>query len=287
MQRSAIIILLFIFASCKSKKEDTPASVEEKWALTEKNRYDYKLNTLGHPDTTFIYTYKYKDGNVVDSSYTFTVGKYKGDFLSDEIAFTVGKDSRPSPFTSTHYEFDSKGRMVLRRVSGAGKLVSEERYNYNEFNLLVKSTAINIKPYDQLTGKGLELTTASSGSLGYDTLTTLYEYDDTKKVTGTKFINNSGDTLSRDVNLYAGNAPLLSASINSKGDTTKKVTFEAREKMLMTVTETDSFVLFQNFMNGVQVAQKTKYKNRNEQWRSAVKYNSKGRKEEESLYKLL
>ncbi|RYY69413.1 MAG: hypothetical protein EOO13_09585 [Chitinophagaceae bacterium] len=287
MQRIFLIGVLITALSCNSGKEDKPADASENWVVAEKNRYDYKLNSIGRPDTTFVYTHKYKDGLIVDSSVAFTVNKYNGDFLSDELAFVVGKDQKIIPQTVTKYTFNKNGQSISRNISGAGKLIREERFSYNDSNLLVKSTIIQIRNRDKVTGGTLELSTASAANIGYDTVTTLYTYDAGKKLVETKMLNSRGEMLRKEVNLYSGNDPLLTAAINQKGDTLKRITYEKRDKVLMTVSETDSVVLFQNYLNGVQIAQKTKYKNRNEQWRSAVRFDEKGRKAEETLYKAL
>jgi|GEM_PF-5514435 len=287
MQKLVIACLVFFAVACNSKDETSTTAPAENWVLAEKNRYEYKLNSMGHPDTTYVYTQKYKDGLVTDSSITFIVNKYEKEFLSDEITYVIDGSKKPIQHTATHYTFDKKGRNIAKTVYGAGKVIMDQRFVFNDSNLIVKSISIQIKNYDLVTGGPLELATASAASIGYDTLVSVYEYDKDKKVVGTNFLDSKGNVVSKDVTLYSGNDPLLSANVSAKGDTMKRITYEKRDKILMTVTETDSLVLFQNFANGVQIAQKTKYKNRNEQWRSAVKFDQYGRKIEETLYKML
>lgn len=287
MQRLILASFVCMVLSCNSDKEGKPSEPSENWVIAEKKFYDYKLNSVGRPDTVYVYNKKFRDGLVVDSSTTFTVNRYNGDYLSDEMSFVVKNNREIVPFTNTKYTFDNKGRSTSQITSGAGKLIKDERYYYNDSGLLTKTVLVQIKNYDIATGGPLELTTASSSSIGYDTLTTLYEYDKTNKVIGSKYVDNRGAIFSKDVNIYSGNDPLLTATINTKGDTIKKITYEKRNKIFMTVTETDSFYVFQNYVNGIPIAQKTKYKNRNEQWRSAVKFDQNGRKVEEVLYKAM
>ncbi|RYG53625.1 MAG: hypothetical protein EOO01_03860 [Chitinophagaceae bacterium] len=288
MQRFILAGIVLMFISCNSKTEDKPTDRTENWVLTEKNRFAYRLNNLGNPDTTFIYNQKYKDGLVSDSSTSFVVNTWKDGLILKEAMYVMTRNNIPGLLTSTSYGYDAKGRVLSRKSESYGRLISQQLYFYNDTTGgLSRSKIIQLKNYNLVTGKALNLTEAAPNEIGYDTTYTTYQYDQTKKVLGTKFFRNDGHLLSYDTTLYTGNDPLLTVNLSSKGDTLKKVTYEKRGKILMTVTETDSLALFQNLLNGVMIAQKTVYKGRNEQWRSAVLFDPvTGRKTEDNLYKL-
>lgn len=283
---SCLTVVFFAVFSCNSKKPDLPPA--EQWVVMEKNRYSYRLNEFGQPDTVFIASIKYKDGAVTDSTVNYVVNRWKDNRVTDEMRFVLDKNNVSGLLTVARYEYDSKKRLVSKRTEASGKLLTTTTYDYNPAGRLIKQTTVQVAGSSSTGGTSLDISKTESANIIYDTTSIAFQYDSVGKIMEARYMNNRNEVYARDVNTYSGNDPLLVANINAKGDTLKKVTFERRDKVLMTVTETDSFTLFQNLVNGIQVAQKTKYKNRNEQWRSAVRFNeATGRKEEEILYKLL
>lgn len=289
MQRFAVILILFLAASCNSKKEDTSAQKAESWELNQDISYRYKLNATGNPDTTFIHTKWFKNGNFSDSSSVFYTSKYNGDLITDIFHYSVDKNNVVSQTSNVHYEYGMNKKIQVMSVYNGGKLTKLERYGYNDANLLAKYTLIQMKIMDSnLKSTDTLLAVLAKNSdikLGYDTLNAVYKYDNTGKVIGATFTNNSGKVVRTDVNVYSGNDPLYTYSINEKGDTIQRMKYEADGKVLHSRLENDSFVLFQNTVNNAPIAQQTVFKNRNEKWRSAVSYDQYGRKVQEKVYK--
>jgi uncharacterized protein YuzE len=289
MQRFAIICLLFLTASCGSNEETDKTAKPEEWVLTEKRRFDYKLNSLGKPDTTYIFFSKYDKSNVIDSSTSFYISKYKGDLLSDKIYYRVENDKAAQQEYSVHYEYNTNGKIVASTIYNAGKLLKEERYTYNDSNvvskyLLIQSKSMRLLPDESSTGF---TAAANTSATGYDTVKGVYNYDQTKKVTGVIFTDNQGKLVRKDANIYSGNDPLSSHSVDYKGDTLQKIQFERNGKLLHSKLENDSFILYQNLSYGIPISQLLMYKNRKEKFRNSSVYDQKGRKTEDRLYKAM
>ncbi|RYZ28789.1 MAG: hypothetical protein EOO10_08355 [Chitinophagaceae bacterium] len=285
MLRLTAFAMLFLLFACNSK-DDKPAPSGDNWVLFEKKVYDYKLNAIGYADTAYTRTYQYKDGLITDSSVTFTVYKYQGNVLTDEIAYRFDSVKRTLvPGLTKKYVFNQKGAMTGSSVVFDGKLVSAESFDFNDSNLLTKQYTVTAK----VDGKVNEAQGVSSPEykIRYDTVITSYKYDDAKKLVGLTYTDGRGNLLRTDVNIYSGNEPLQSHSVNPRGDTLQKVTYEKDGKILHTAIENDSIVVLQNTFNGFKVAQMTIVKKNNERWRSAISYDPKGRPAQEMLYKAM
>lgn len=277
MQRLFAFALLCFLLSCKSN--DKPKGpVADNWVLSEKKTYDYRLNSVGYADTVFVQTHKYENGMVKDSTVSFIVYRYLNNKLTDEVSYAVNAGSKAAEEATKKYIYNTKGTATGFNVYQNGKLIRSENYSYNDSNQVTKQVLILPRNADG--------SPAQNGSgTGYDTITAAYRYDDAKKIIGTIFKDQYGNVLRNDLNVYSGNMPLLSYSTNPKGDTLQKITYEQNGKILHTSIENDSVVLIQNTMNGIQVAQMTVHKKKNQKWRSAISYDEKGRPKQEVLYK--
>ncbi|RZK24882.1 MAG: hypothetical protein EOO43_06945 [Flavobacterium sp.] len=289
MQRFAFIFILLWATSCNSKKDDASTQKAENWVLDQDISYRYKLNATGNPDTTFIDTKWYKDGNFSDSSSVFYISKYNGDLLMDIVHYSIDKIKGISQTSNVHYEYGMNKKIQVMSIYNGGKLTKLEKYGYDDANLLARYTLIQMKILDSNLKSGEALSAAlaknSDIKLGYDTLNAVYKYDNTKKIVGATFTDNRGKVVRNDINVYSGNDPLYTYTLNDKGDTIQKMKYEADGKVLHSRLENDSFVLFQNTVNNAPIAQQTVFKNRNEKWRSAVTYDQYGRKMQEKVYK--
>jgi hypothetical protein len=291
MQRFALLVILFFAASCNSKKDEASTQKTENWVLDQDISYRYKFNATGNPDTTFIHTKWFKNGNFSDSTSVFYISKYNGDLLTDIFHYSIDKNKVVSQTSNVHYEYGMNKKIQLMSIYNGGKLTKLERYGYDDANLLSKYTLIQLKIMDSSLRSSdtllAAMATNSNIKLGYDTLNAVYKYDNTKKVIGATFTDNSGKIVRNDVNVYSGTDPLFTYSLDAKGDTIQRMKYEADGKVLHSRLENDSFVLFQNTVNNAPIAQQTIFKNRNEKWRSAVSYDQYGRKVQEKVYKSL
>jgi hypothetical protein len=291
MQRLAFVFLLFFFASCGSNEENTPATPTENWVLNQEHHYRYHLNPRGLPDTTYITTHNYKDGLVTDSSSAFYISKYSGNLLTDMIHYRIEKGKPPINTSSVRYVYDmTKNKMQSMTVYNSGRISRQETYSYNDSNQLVSNTTIQMMIKGAVPG-GLDTLPINTSVmldpsiLGYDTVKAIYKYDDTKKIVGATFTNSQGKVLRTDVNIYSGDLPLWSYSVNPQGDTLQRIKYEPNGKTLYSRAENDSLVLWQNITNNTPIASKSFYKKTNELWRSASTFDQYGRKVTEKVYK--
>ena len=283
MQRFLILSLLFLAVSCNSKKEETQQ--EDNWILSNRKVFTDKLNAFGLPDTTYTKTYVYENFNVKDSNEMFTVSKYDDERrLISKTLFLVGKDKNPLPQSQSKYTYSGKYLTnVIDEINGA--LTKNETYVYDSSGKLLKSSIVRLKNFDKLFEKGDEeiLQKEKLTAQGYDTLNITYQYDASNKNIGGEMLDNRGNLIRKDVNIYSGTSPISSYNFGPKGDTLQRITYAHQGNKLTSQTENNDFIVVTAMNSGYLTGKLTYYKKKNEKLRQEWTYEN-GRLAEERSY---
>lgn len=291
MQRSAIVFLFCLALSCKSKTSEENVTKPAQWEVVEKMRYDYRLNSVGKPDTIFIYTYNYKGVNLIDSSIRFQIHKYSGDFLTERKDYKLDKNNNPTEENSIKYAYTKARALQSVTLFSNGELVRDDQYFYNDSNRLIKQVLIRSRKMTSLldeSSKESQLMPVNIGVTdGYDTITNVFKYDNMNKVIGAIMTDTHGKVLRNDINIYSGNDPLATISTDAKGDTLQSIDYKVDGNSLHSKIENDSLLLLQTARFGLKIAQTTIVKSRKERWRRTITYDKAARKTTETLYKAI
>ncbi|RYD88341.1 MAG: hypothetical protein EOP50_19260 [Sphingobacteriales bacterium] len=128
--------------------------------------------------------------------------KYSNNALTDEVAYQYDSVKKTLvPGLTKKYLVNPKGYVTGSTVTFDGKLVSAESFDYSDSNQLTRQYTISAK----VDGKVNSVNPASSSDykIRYDTVITLYKYDDSKKLVGLTYTDSKGNLLRTDVNVSA------------------------------------------------------------------------------------
>jgi hypothetical protein len=282
MQHLAIVCVLLFLISCKSKKEEGPK--EDNWILSQRKLHTDKLNAFGLPDTTYTKVYRYENFNVKDSSEMFAISKYDDDRrLILKSVFSVNKDGLPVLKSQSKYTYSGKYLAnIIDETSGV--LTKAEKYTFDTSGKLLKSTVVRLKNYDKIFGNADEsLQHETLANQGYDTLNIVYKYDGENKNIGGDMVDNLGNLVRRDVNIYSGTAPIASYNLGPKGDTLQHITYVQQGNKLTSQTENDDYIIATAMNYGYLTGKLTLNKKTNEKFRQEYTYEN-GRLAEEKFY---
>lgn len=281
MQRFVIYCLLLLLVSCKSKEEKTQSA--ENWVLTNRKVYTDKLNNFGLPDTTYTKIYNYEDLNVKDTSELFSVSKYDNDRrLISRSFFLVRKDG--SPFLQSQSRLFYSGKYLTNMIDETnGVLTKNEKYTYDTSGKMVQSVIVRIKDFDKILLKDAQdLQKETLINQGYDTLYITYQYDGNKNV-GAEMVDNRGNLVRRDINIYSGISPLSSYNLGPKGDTLQSITYLQVGEKLTSQIENNDFIIVTDTRSGYPTGKLTFDKKKNEKLKQEWGYEN-GRLTEEKFY---
>ncbi|MDB5208685.1 MAG: hypothetical protein JWR72_3760 [Flavisolibacter sp.] len=283
MLRLAILLIITLAISCKSKKEETPQ--EDNWILANRKVSTDKLNAFGFPDTTYTKMYTYQNYNVKDSSEMFAVSKYDDERrLISKSFFLVGKDG--SPFLKSQSRYTYSGKNLAAAIDEAnGVLTKHEKYSYDTSGKLLKSTIIRMKNFDKIFAIDEDeiLQKEKLVNQAYDTLNITYRYDAGNKNIGGDMVDNRGNLIRRDVNIYSGNSPISTYNFGPGGDTLQRIVYVQQGDKITSQSENDNFIIATAMNSGFVTGKLTLDKKKNEKLRQEWTY-ANGRLAEEKVY---
>lgn len=283
MQRLIIYCLLLLLVSCKSKNEE--AQQADNWVLTKKTLYSYRLNALGLADTTFVKSYKYDNLDVKDSVEAFTVNNYDGSRVIMESSYIGTKISDPPLVSQTKYKYLNDKNLTSVTSTTSGVLTRDEKFTYDTSGKLVSSVVIQMKDFDKISQNAGDkpIPKESLVNQGYDTLNIAYKYDAANKNMGGDFVDNRGNLIRRDVNVYSGNSPIRSFNLGPKGDTIQRIAYEQTGNIIKTQSDNNDYTIITAVNSGFLLGKITFDKKKNKKIKQDWGYDM-GRMTEERFY---
>ena len=283
MQRLFIVSFLLFLISCKSKKEDAPQA--DNWVLTNRKIFTDKLNAFGLPDTTYTKVLNYENLNIKDSSEVFAVSKYdENRRLTLKTFFLAKKDGPPSLNSQSRYIYSGKYlASVIDEMNGV--VTKQEKYNYDTSGKILSSSIVRLKNFDKILERYGDKVVEKEAltNQGYDTLHISYKYDGSNKNIGGDMVDNRGNLIRRDVNVYSGNSPMASYNLGPKGDTIQHIMYVQQGNQLTSQADNNEFTIVTVMNSGYTTGKLTLDKKKNEKVKQEWIYEN-GRVVEEKFY---
>lgn len=261
---------------------------EPEWRLLEKITYQNVLTKEGYLDTVYITQQIYKDDELKDSTKMFKVLGYNSEGKPSRINyFKEGRNGIELVNTVVN-EYDAKGNKIAGYEKAKGIESKVEKYVYNDssrpVSYYVKAKADN----DVFEMQDSEISSLQKSNGEYNVYNVSYEYDEQSRVSKTIVADESGKPVRTDLNLYTGNVPLATYSLDTKGDTLQKVQFTEDGDVLKIVSQRDSLIVTKWMYKGALMLGKTTENiNTKKAWKRVLKYNNEGQLIEQALYELL
>lgn len=274
---------LLLLLSCKG--DDKNSEQEENWVLKNKKVFTDKLNIYGYPDTTYTKLINYDNLNVKDSSEMFAVSKYDDQRRLVSKLFFI-KDESGSPVLESQSDYAYTGKYLSSMTDRtSGILTKQESYTYDTSGKLLKSEIIRLKNFDEIFKREKDKTLAKEVLLkqGYDTLHISYNYDSGNKNVGANMVDNRGNLIRKDINVYAGTTPLSSYNLGPKGDTLQRISYAQQGDKLTSQADNENFIIVTAMQAGYLTGKLTFDKKKNEKLRQEWRYED-GRLREEKFY---
>ena len=163
-----------------------------------------------------------------------------------------------------------------------GVLTKAEKYTYDTSGKLAESVIIRIKNFDSIVLKDAQnLQKETLINQGYDTLHITYKYDGNKNVGG-DMVDNRGNLIRRDINIYSGDSPLYSYNLGPKGDTLQHIRYVQNNEKLTSQIENNDFTIVTATFNGYPTGKITFDKKNNKKIKQEWSYDN-GRLAEEKF----
>lgn len=277
--------LMLLLVSCHNNDTNKPKM--DNWVISGKSVFKNVLSKEGYLDTVYRTRYVYKNGDQTDSTLSFAACiRDNNGILIGKKFYNVDKDGRQEFIGSWAFTYDKKGNITSSTKMNNGILEQQEKQQYDDSGRLAKYSAIERINNDvmQLADKDNDFKQVAAHDIVYDSTNVSYKYDRDNKVVKAIATDGAGKLVRTDINLYTGNEPFASYSINEKGDTIQKINYEMDGKFLKMTVHQDDLIITKWVSGNWMFAQVTENVKVKKKWKKILKYDLKGREIEQSTY---